>query len=146
MRALLTALAVAVLPLAALPARADDGVTVDALLILATNEQKPMDRRLERVEYQLRRIFKFEYFEHQGQGQARVNLPSTFTIDLGGGHELRISATGKDDRVRAEVEWVGDGRSLLRTTVNMKKGAHAILGGVPDKEKKGTLIVTLVVH
>ena len=146
MRAFLTATALVLLSLAAVPARAADGVTVDALLILATNEQKPMDRRLERVEFQLRRIFKFEYFEYQGQGQAQVSLPSTFTIDLGGGHELRVNATGKDDRVRAEVEWVGDGRSLLRTTVNMKKGAQAILGGVPDKEKKGTLIVTLVVH
>jgi hypothetical protein len=71
-----------------------------------------------------------------------VKLPADFSINLGQGQELSVSASHKDGRIRAHVNWLRDGKSVLNTAVHMKPGAHAILGGVP--QDNGTLIVTLV--
>jgi hypothetical protein len=142
MKATLIYLLVAFTLLGAIPARAEESASFEAMMILATNDRAPMDRRLEHVEYQLRRIFKFEYFRHLGGGQARINLPSDFALDLGQGHSLRVRARSHDGRVRADVQWMRDDKSVLNTTVSMKRGAHAILGGIPHEG--GTLIVTLV--
>jgi hypothetical protein len=126
------------------PAVRADGppVTFEATLILASNDPAALDRRLDQISYQLRRIFKFEYFKFMGSGQASAALPSEFSLNIGAGNVLRIQASPKDGRVRAQVNWVQDGRSVLNTTVGMKPGAHAILGGIPHED--GTLIVTLV--
>jgi hypothetical protein len=126
------------------PARAGaETVTFDAMLIHASDDQTPMDRRLEKVEYQLRRMFKFQYYKHYGEGSAAVTLPGETTIDFGHGFSLKINATAKDGKIRAEVVWKkADGTVLLSTTVVAKRGQQLILGGVPHE--RGTLIVTLV--
>lgn len=146
MKAFVIGLLAALVLLPVAPAHAAERVSCEAMLILANNDGAPLDRRLDQFGNTLRRLFKFEYFKRIGGGQATVNLPSEFTIDLGEGHSLKVKATGKGDRIHAEVNWVGDGKSLLRTTVSVKRGAPAILGGVPDKARKGTLIVTLTLR
>jgi hypothetical protein len=118
-----------------------DTATLEATMILASNERAAMDRRLEKVEFQLRRMFKFEYYKHFGEGQAIVNMPGQASIDLGHESRLDIRATGRDGKVRAEVTWIKGGQSVLNTTVSLKRGAQVILGGVPHDG--GTLIVTL---
>lgn len=129
--------------LGAVSVRAEDRpVTFEATLILASNDPSPLDRRLDQIAFQLRRIFKFEYFRYLGGGQASVKLPADFSINLGQGQELKVSATHRDGRTRAQVNWLRNGESVLNTAVHMKSGAHAILGGVP--QDNGTLIVTLV--
>jgi hypothetical protein len=125
------------------PARAGDRpITFEATLILASNEPAALDRRLDQISFQLRRIFKFEHFKYMGGGQASADLPAEFSISLGHGQELKVDATHKDGRIRAQVNWLRDGASVLNTAVGMKRGAHAILGGIPHGS--GTLIVTLV--
>jgi hypothetical protein len=129
--------------LATFAARADAGtVTIEAMMIHASNDAAPMDRRLERVEFQLRRIFGFQFYKHYGEGQAVVNLPGQTALALGHGFHLDINAQHKDGKIRAQVNWIRGGESLLNTTVSMKPGNHVILGGVPFEG--GTLIVTLV--
>lgn len=124
------------------PGRALAGsVTLDATLILADNNPAALDRRMDHVTFQLRRMFKFEYYHYYGGGQAIVGLPGSATIDLGHGNVLSVNATG-DGKVRAEVNWLSGGKSVLNTTVSLKRGAHVILGGIPHEG--GTLIVTLV--
>ena len=119
-----------------------DPVTIEAKMILASNDPAPLDRRLERVDYQLRRILRFETFRLLGEGSAMVNLPGTTRIDLGSGSHVEIQASGgKDDRVRAQVVWIKDGATMVNTTVSMKREAVVILGGIPHD--RGTLIVTL---
>ena len=45
-----------------------DMASVQAMMILASNDPAPLDRRLEKVEFQLRRIFGFQYYRHFGEG------------------------------------------------------------------------------
>ncbi len=121
---------------------AERPVTFEATLVLASNDPASLDRRLEQISFQLRRIFNFDYFRFMADGSASAQLPSQFSISLGPDDELQIQAAPKGDRIRAEVNWLRGGRSVLNTTVVMKRGAHAILGGVPHEN--GKLIVTLL--
>jgi hypothetical protein len=117
-------------------------VTIEAMMILASDDSAPLDRRLDRIEYKLRRIFGFEHYRHFGEGRVTVELPAETTLQLGKGYRLRIDARKADKgRIRTRVEWFKGEQPLLSTSVVLKKGAPAILGGPPHGE--GTLIVTL---
>lgn len=116
-------------------------VNVEAMLILASNDPAPLDLRLERVEYKLRPLFRFEYYRHLGEGRGILNLPGETTLALGDGHYLELRGSAKDGGTRMEVRWLRGGQALLNTAVNLKPGKPVILGGVPHE--KGTLIVTL---
>jgi hypothetical protein len=117
-------------------------VTIQATLILASNDPAPLDSRLDKVEYKLRRIFGFEYYKYYGEGTALLNLPGESTVDLGHGFRLSISASGSGDKIRTCVQWFRGDEMVLNTTVGMKRGVPVILGGI--SHEGGTLIVTLV--
>ena len=117
-------------------------VTIQATLILASNDPAPLDSRLDKVEYKLRRIFGFEYYKYYGEGTALLNLPGESTVDLGHGFRLSISASGSGDKLRTSVQWYRGDEMVLNTTVGMKRGVPVILGGI--SHGGGTLIVTLV--
>lgn len=118
-----------------------DAVQLHAMRILASNEPAPLDRRLERVDYQLRPLFRFESYRFLSDGSGVINTPGETTIALGDGHSVRVRATGDRGGVRAEVQWTRGGQTIVSTVVNLKRNRPAILGGVPDGS--GTLIVTL---
>lgn len=135
-------LAIACLLSTAAGSRAEP-VTIQATLILASNDAAPLDSRLDKIEYKLRRIFGFEYYRHYGQGAAVLNLPGQSTVDLGHGFRLSISTdSSKDDKIRTSVQWYRGDEMVLNTTVGMKRGVPVILGGI--SHEGGTLIVTLV--
>jgi hypothetical protein len=118
-------------------------VTIQATMILASNDPAPLDSRLDKVEYKLRRIFGFEYYRHYGEGTALLNLPGDSILELGHGFRLAISASGsRDDKIRTSVQWFRGDEMVLNTTVGMKRGVPVILGGI--SHGGGTLIVTLV--
>ena len=118
-------------------------VTIQATLILASNDPAPMDSRLDRIEYKLRRIFGFEYYRHYGEGSTLLNLPGESTVELGHGFRIAISLSGsKDGKIRASVRWFRGDEIVLSTIVGMKRGVPVILGGI--SHEGGTLIVTLV--
>lgn len=118
-------------------------VSIQATMILASNDPAPLDSRLDKVEYKLRRIFGFEYYRHYGEGSVLLNLPGQSTIDLGHGFRLSIAASGsRDDKIRTTVQWFRGDELVLNTTVGMKSGVPVILGGI--SHGGGTLIVTLV--
>ena len=115
---------------------------IEAMLILASNEPAPLDRRLERVDYILRPLLRFETYRLLGQGSALVPTPGSATIALGDGHVLHLK-TGKDRGGRVEVSWQRGDERLLSTSVSLRRGKPAILGGAPQGD--GKLIVTLTV-
>lgn len=123
---------------------ADSGrpVTLEAKMILASNDPAPIDPRMERIDFQLRRILRFETFRLLGEGQVMLGLPGSGQIDLGEGNHLEISATGQPGKVRAQVQWVKDGSPVVNTAVSIKGDGFVILGGIPHRSG-GKLIVTL---
>ncbi len=136
----------ACLLLAAPFARAQSGqVSISAILIRASNDPAPLDRRLDAIEYKLRRLFQFEHYRFMGEGSATLGLPSNGVLTLGHGVRLEVHAFSADrDRIRAQVKWSRNEEVLLSTTVVMTKNVPVILGGVPDGN--GTLIISLSVR
>jgi hypothetical protein len=115
---------------------------IEAMLILASDEPAPLDRRLERVDYILRPLLRFETYRWLGQGSALVNTPGTATIALGDGHSLQLR-TGRSRGSHVEVTWMRGNERLISTSVSLQRGKPTILGGVPHVD--GRLIVTLMV-
>ncbi|MFH0981189.1 MAG: hypothetical protein V2A79_06605, partial [Planctomycetota bacterium] len=102
-------------------------VSVEATLILASNDPAPQDQRLDAVEFKLRRMFRFEYYRHFGEGASVVNLPGQASLSLGHGNRLEVAASGaKDDKVRASVQWFRGDDLVLNTTVVTKR-AHPVV-------------------
>jgi len=143
---IVTSLALAVMVCATV-VRAQDAekpqkVRLKAVMILASNRVAPPDSRLQHLESKLRRVFGFQHYKHHGSGSTSVTLPGDSRIDLGGGHILKLSAAkAEKNRVRVNVKWLRGKKSLLQTTVVMKKGSPTILGG-PSHEN-GTLLIAL---
>lgn len=135
----------AILGLAA-PARAAEPVTVTAVMIHASNKPAPIDRRIENIEYKLRKIFKFEHYRHAGAGSISVTLPGSGTIQLGDGHRLEIEASdaGKG-YVRTQVTWSRGGTRLISSSTKVKRRAAPTVIGGPS-QGAGKLIVTLSVR
>lgn len=137
------ALAAAFWLMAASAGLAQNLVSLQATLIHASDRPSAQDPRLDPIEYQLRRTFRFEYYKHIGEGSAAVNLPGVTTLNLGAGFHLNLSVVdaGKG-RVRAAVQWMRGNEVVLNTTVVMNRKIPVVLGGI--SHEGGTLIVTLV--
>jgi hypothetical protein len=119
-----------------------DSVAVHALMIEASNNPAPIDRRLEHVEYKLRRVFGFSHYRFVGEGRVIAPQAGQVAISLPDGHKLDLQTSGsRRGRVTAEVRWVRGRDALLSTRVQLAKGSPVVLGGVPHGE--GTLIVVL---
>ncbi len=116
-------------------------VTMEAMLIQASDRPQAMNQRLDKVEYRLRRVFQFEHYGFLGESRTALTLPSQTTVSLGHGYTLWVNATGRDGRVRAEIQWRRGSEVLLSTTVSQKRGVPAVLGGPPHDG--GTLILVL---
>jgi hypothetical protein len=123
-------------------ARAGDLVQFKAIMVHASNKPAPIDRRLEKIEFQLRRVFKFEHYKHAGEGSLAINLPGSGTIKLGGGYTLFVDASpGSKKRISTKVIWKKGGKVLLSTSANIRRGSFTVLGGA--SQGGGKLIVTL---
>lgn len=112
---------------------------LQAMMIMAQHEMAPIDRRLERVEYKLRRVFQFPYYRYVGEGSIALMPGAEGTIRLPDDHELKVKAGGKG---RLEVRWTQRQKPLLSTSVSVSRNAPIVLGGVPQGEGRLILVLT----
>ncbi|WP_221029521.1 hypothetical protein [Actomonas aquatica] len=121
-----------------------ESVSVRAILVSASREAGTTDRALARYEDTLRRILRFESFQQLGSGRARLSAPGSGSVRLGQGHELELQAeSSKGDRVRVQVEWTANNRSLMRTGLVLRPGVPAVLGG-PSRNDHEVYAVILI--
>jgi len=116
---------------------------VTAVLILASQTEAKPDARLSSIEEKLRKIFKFEHYQHKGEGQTTVKVPGNSTVTLGQGNRIELGAkpAQKADRIRAHIRWMNGKSVVVDTSVALRKGVPALLGGA--KSEAGTLIVAV---
>ena len=137
--------AIVAVSLIALPSSAQaEEANIEALLILASNNPAPLDARLDKVEYRLRRIFGFETYRYHGSGSTILSLPGQTILALGNGNNLTINARSKKGRIEAQIVWEKEGERVLNTTVAMSKNTPVILGG--STQPDGTLIIVLTAN
>jgi hypothetical protein len=126
------------------PATADDA-TVSATMILASNEDKPSDARLKRIEPKLRKIFGFKTYQQSGSGSGRCSIPGETTVSLGGKFKLKAKVEDAGDKkLRVNIRWTKGKKTLINTKMVRRRGDPIILGG--PKQGDATLIVSLTVR
>lgn len=121
--------------------QASPTVEVEAILVQASNQPGPVDRRLSGVEGQLRQVFQFQRYEVLGIRRQSMQLTQQIRLDLGHGYAVNVHTGPGNGRIRAQIEWFHGGRRLLSTSVNLVRGVPTILGGPPHGG--GTLILVL---
>lgn len=129
------------LAVGALDAAAQQTVTLDLLLIHASDQPAALDTRLDRVEFRLRRIFGFEHYGFMQQQRTVLTLPTQTRVPLVTGQVVQLRAEARNGRIRTHIEWYQDQERLLATSLTQRRGVPAILGGPPHAE--GNLILVL---
>ena len=114
---------------------------IEATLILASNDPAPLDTRLDGIEFRLRKVIPYEHFRLIDQKSVNLSLPGQTSLSLGQGFALSIDASKADGGVRAKVNWTQGTNSLVNSSVVLKKGSPAVLGGIPHQN--GKLLVLL---
>ena len=133
----------AVLPVfgASLTAHAADG-SLQATLVLASNSDAAPDRSLGSLDGALRRLFKFKHYKRLGSARTTTALPGKATMQLGHGNVLAVDVEDAGGgTLRAKVRWTKGSQGVLNTTVVLRKGTPAMLGGA--SHDGGKLIVAL---
>jgi len=111
-------------------ARAEERVSLQGILIAASNQEGQTDRRLAPFEGNLRRVLRFRSYRYIGEGSASLGVPGEGSLSLGRGHRLELSTDGsRGDQVRVSVQWRDGGSTVLNTGLSLAPGAHTVLGG-----------------
>lgn len=124
------------------PARAAEGASIQAILIIASNAKREADPKLARYEATLRRNLPFESFRYAGEGSASVPEGRSTSLALGRGHSLELEAERGGGRgIRLKVRWVGEGRELMTTALVLQPGVPAVLGRRGDEPETPVVLV-----
>ncbi len=116
-----------------------------AILISASPEHARTDDRLGEFEPHLRRILRFESFRFLGEDSAEFNVPGGARLGIGNGHRLEVEIEGADARgIHAHVRWLDGGRNLMNTTLVLRPGVPAILGG-PANGRRGEVYAVILI-
>jgi hypothetical protein len=119
---------------------ADGGhIRVRALLVIASNQRGESDSRLSSYVPTLRRILRFESYRLVGEGSANVTGAGKTAVNLGRGHSLDLEGGGS-----LRVNWKENGRSLINTSLSLRSGVPAVLGG-PGTGKEGEVWAVILV-
>lgn len=106
----------------------DRNVTLQAILISASNEKGETDRRLAAYAKNLKSSLRFESFKYLGEGSTRIEMPGNSEISL-----------PQNQKVVLEAAYYGEGMVWLR--VIWRDGDRQFMNNVYAKWKRGTPIV-----
>lgn len=125
--------------------RAAERVSVQGILISASNDHGTSDRRLSSYEPTLRRILRFESYRFLGDDNASFGHAEKGHLSLGEGHELEITAeAGEGSAVKLRVHWSKGGRTLMNTGLLLRPGVPAVIGGPSTGVKNEVYAIILV--
>lgn len=125
--------------------RGAERVSVQGILISASNDHGASDRRLASYEPTLRRILRFESYRFLGDDSASFGGTEKGHLSLGEGHELEITTeAGEGNAVKLRVHWSKGGRTLMNTGLLLRPGVPAVIGGPSTGNKNEVYAIILV--
>lgn len=134
-------LAISVLPIAV---RAADGASVHAILITASKEKAPADRRLAIYEATLQRNLPESSFRYVGEGRATVAGSAKASITLDAGHEVILEGGSRDaDGIVLKVRWLNDKSVIMNNTFTFQPGVPIVLGQRPSGDGNVPIIILI---
>lgn len=125
--------------------RAAERVSVQGILISASNDHGASDHRLAPYEPTLRRLLRFESYKFLGDDSASFGGSEKGHLSLGEGHELEVTReAGEGGGVKLHVHWSKGGRTLMNTGLLLRPGVPAVIGGPSTGNKNEVYAVILV--
>jgi hypothetical protein len=109
---------------------AAERASIRGILVAASNQEGPSDRRLAAYEPTLRRILRFESYRFLGEGSTALAVPAQGGVPIGQGHRLELQTeSSSGDSVKVRVRWLDGERVLMQTGLSLRPGVPAVLGG-----------------
>ena len=134
------AVALTVLPLAAIAAHAQERVALEVGTVLATNASTHIDSQLASVRGQLQRLFQYTSYRLVKQETNEVSCGKPASFEIPGGRHLEVTAKDtRGGRVALNVALMKGRHELLRTDLTLGKRGTIMVGG--PRYENGVLII-----
>lgn len=123
-------------------AAAADAANVQVLLVVASNEKGPADRRLAPYEAELQRNLPESSFRLAGEGSATVTGDRPVSVALAQGHriEFRREAGGG---IALAVQWKNGNETLVRGTMHAVPGKPFVMLWRPKSGSEVPLVIVV---
>lgn len=108
------------------PKGAARSVSVQAILIAASNKKGGVDRRLAAYAENLKSTLPFDTFRYTTEGRTVLPEGGRATIIFGGDHRLELEDS-PDSGLHLKVFWLKGADTVISTTLTLNPGIPAIL-------------------
>jgi hypothetical protein len=138
----LSSLLLLVLLLAAVPSEAADPVSVDVGSVYASNDGTSIDPALGTIRGKLHSMFNYTSYRMLDRKRRSLSVGEAGEFELPGRRTMRATLLpSRGDKVRLSIQ-ISDGqRSLLTTTLGLRRGGVVLVGGPPHQS--GVLILII---
>jgi len=127
-----------------LAARDADDASVHAILITASKEKAPADKRLAPYEATLQRNLPESSFTYVAEGAASVSGKNSRNISLGDGHRIELQGIEKDaDGISMKVRWMNGNSVVMNNAFTFKPGVPIVLGQRPGGDGNVPIVILI---
>jgi hypothetical protein len=127
-----------------LHARAADGASVHAILVIASKEKAAADPRLAPYEATLQRNLPESSFRFGGDERAALGTKNNRANLTLGTHRLELEGgTKDDDGIRIKVRWLNGSKMVMNNTFTFQPGVPVVLGLRPSND--GDIPIVIVI-
>lgn len=124
-------------------------LTLRAHVILASNQGQGVDKAIEGIGGELRKIFRYSRYQLLSRVSGRAALKEAWRAPLPGGRTLQVTPLAVQEgfwQVGVKILRGGGGgeESLLTSTVKLRSGGSVLLAGPPHDQ--GILVIALSAH
>jgi hypothetical protein len=128
---------------------AQSPLTLQAHVILASNQGQGVDKAIEGIAGELQKIFRYSRYQLLTRVSGRAALKEVWRAPLPGGRTLQVTPLAVQDglwQVGVKILRGGGPReeSLLTSTVKLRSGGSVLLAGPPHDQ--GILVIALSAH
>lgn len=124
-------------------AHAADGVSVHAILIMASNAKSSADPKLAPYEATLQRNVPESSFRQVADGSASVAANGRAMISLGAGHRIEVE-NEKGGGLRLKLQWLNGSKPVVGGTFNFQPGVPVMLGNRPSGDGEVPIVLIIV--
>ena len=128
--------------LAAVPSVAADTVSVDVGSIYASNDGTSIDPALGTIRGKLHSMFNYTSYRMLDRKRRSLSVGEAGEFELPGRRTMRATPLpSRGDKVRLSIQISEGPRSLLTTTLGLRRGGVVLVGGPPHQS--GVLILII---
>jgi hypothetical protein len=125
-------------------ARAADAVSVRAILITATQEKAPADKRLAPYEATLQRNLPESSFRFVVEGSAKITGRGRATISLDRGHRLELEGGERTAHgIKLNVQWMNGKTLIIDNSPLFRPGVPVVLGQRPGGDGEVHIVIVI---